>query len=84
MVDSVPEFMKRHCGRPNLRVQLLGDDDRAVGRGGEMGTEIDPRLDRGADRRVGVADAHDAEPVVEVDVLVAVDVPDLVPWPRST
>ena len=56
--------------------QLLGDRDRAVGGGGEVGAFVDPRLDRGADDRVGVADAHHAEAVVEVDVLVAVDVPD--------
>jgi hypothetical protein len=66
MVDSVPEFVKRHCDR-----------DRALGRRGEVGALVHARLDGGGDRRVGVADAHDAEAVVEVEVLVAVDVPDL-------
>ena len=77
IVDSVPELVNRHCGRPKRRVELLGDDDRAVGGRREVGAEVDPRLDRRADGRVGMADAHHAEAVVEVDVLVAVDVPDL-------
>ena len=63
-------------GQAEAPGQLLGDRDRAVGRGGEVGAFVDPRLDRGADGRVGVADAHHAEAVVEVDVFVAVDVPD--------
>ena len=63
-------------GQAEAARQLLGDGDRAVGRGGEVGPFVDPRLDRGADGRVGVADAHHAEAVVEVGVLVAVDVPD--------
>jgi hypothetical protein len=56
--------------------QLGGDGDRALGRGGEVGAFVDPRLDCGADRGVGVADAHHPEAVVEVDVFIAVDVPD--------
>src|SRR5262249_53484803 len=43
---------------------------------GEVRTELDPPLDRLDDLGVGVADDHDAETVVEVDVLVAVYVPD--------
>ena len=80
-VDRVHRRLGAGVGEPPLRQaeavgELLGDDDRAVGGGGEVGAEVDPRLDRVADRRVGVADGHDAEAVVEVDVLVAVDVPD--------
>ena len=68
-------------GEPPLRKaeaagELLGHHDRAVGGGGEVGAEVDPRLYRRAHGRVGVADAHDAEAVVEVDVLVPVHVPD--------
>ncbi len=56
--------------------ELARHRDRAVGGGGEVGAFVDPRLDRVADGRVGVADAHHAEAVVEVDVFVLVDVPD--------
>jgi hypothetical protein len=63
-------------GQAEAPRQLAGDDDRAVGRGGEVGAFVDPPLDRCPDRRVGVADAHHPEAVVEVDVFVAVDVPD--------
>jgi hypothetical protein len=59
--------------------EFLGDHDRAVGRRGEVGAEVVAGLDRIADRGIRVPDAHDAEPVVEVDVLAPVDVPD----PRS-
>ena len=62
-------------GQPEAPPQLLGDDDRALGRGGEVRAARRAGRDRGDDRRVGVADAHDAEAVVEVDVLVAVHVP---------
>jgi hypothetical protein len=41
-----------------------------------MGALIDPGLDSRPDRGIRVTDAHDAEAVVEIDVLVAVDVPD--------
>ena len=56
--------------------QLLADDDRVLGRRGEVRAERVALLDRGADRGVGVALDHRAEAVVEVVVLVAVDVPD--------
>src|SRR5919108_696721 len=55
--------------------QLLADCDRALGGGSEVGAAVHLRLHGGGDGRVRVADAHDAEAVVEVDVLVAVDVP---------
>jgi hypothetical protein len=41
----------------------------------EVCTEPRPLRDRLDDQRVRVPDHHDAEPVVEVDVLIAVDVP---------
>src|SRR5215213_590798 len=64
IVDSVPEFVKRHWGSPQRRRR-------------EVRALVHARLDGGADDGVGVPDAHDAEAVVEVEVLVAVDVPDL-------
>ena len=83
MVDSVPELVKRHCGQAPAAAQLLGDDDRALGGRGEVRALVHPRLHGGGDGRVGVPDAHHAEAVVEVHVLVAVDVPDVRPDPRS-
>ena len=56
--------------------QLLADDDRVLGRGGEVRAERVALGDRLADGRVGVALDHRSEAVVEVVVLVAVDVPD--------
>ena len=64
-------------GEAPAAAQLLGDDDRALGRRREVRALVHLRLDGGGDDRVGVADAHDAEAVVEVEVLVAVDVPHL-------
>jgi hypothetical protein len=55
--------------------QLLGHGDRPLGGSGEVRAGVHLRLHRGGDDRVGMADAHDAEAVVEVQVLVAVDVP---------
>jgi hypothetical protein len=76
----VPELLKRHCGSPNLRCSSSATAiEPSVG--AEVGAAVDLGLDRRPDRRVGVADAHHPEPVVEVDVLVAVDVPD--PAPRA-
>ena len=59
--------------------QLLRDRDRALGGRGEVAALVDLALDGGRDLRVRVPEAHDAEAVVEVDVLVAVDVPDRCP-----
>jgi hypothetical protein len=56
--------------------QVLRDDDRAVGGGGEVCALVVAGLDRLADHRARVTDAHHPEAVVEVDVLTAVDVPD--------
>ena len=57
-------------------LQVLGDDDRVLGRGGEVRAARVALLHRAPDRRVRVALDHRAEAVVEVEVLVAVDVPD--------
>ncbi len=76
MVDSVPELVKRHCGRLNRFLQLLGDDDRAVGGCREVGALVDASLDGGSNGRIRVTDHDHAEAVMEVGVLVAVDVPD--------
>ena len=64
-------------GEAPAAAQLLRHHDRALGRRGEVRALVHLRLDRGGDRRVRVADAHHAEAVVEVEVLVAVDVPHL-------
>ena len=81
-VDAVERRLGAGVGEAPVReaeavAQRLGDDDRALGGGGEVRALVHARLHGGGDGRVGVADAHDAEAVVEVDVLVAVDVPDL-------
>ena len=56
--------------------QLLGDDG-VVGHGlREMRAAGGTFVDRLDDQRVGMPDHHDAEAVVKVDILVAVDVPD--------
>ena len=56
-------------------VELLGDDDGVLGRRGEVRALRVALLERRADDRVRVALDHRAEAVVEVQVLVAVDVP---------
>ncbi len=61
---------------PPAPPELLRHDDRALRGRGEVRARVHARLHGGRHHRVGVADAHDAEAVVEVDVLVAVDVPD--------
>src|ERR1035437_5220989 len=75
-VLSVPLLVKRHWGSPKRLARLLRDHHEILPRLGEMGTMSDPLADRFDDPRVGMADHVDAEPVVEVDVLVAVGVPD--------
>ena len=57
--------------------ELLADDDRILGRRGEVGAELDPLVHRPRDRGMGVPLHHRAEAVVEVEVLVAVDIPDV-------
>ena len=62
---------------PPATGELLADDDRILGRRGEVRPEPDPVGDGLRDHVVRVALHHRAEAVVEVEVLVAVDVPDL-------
>ena len=57
--------------------ELLGDDDRVLGRRREVGAVLVAVAQRAADRGVRVALDHRAEAVVEVPHLVAVDVPHL-------
>ena len=57
--------------------ELLGDEDRIVGRHGEVRAEPHPFLDRLRDRGMGMALHHRAEAVVEIDAPCAVDVPDV-------
>ena len=54
--------------------ELLGHDDRVLGRLREVGAATDPLGDGPDDCRVRVADRVDAVSTVEVDVLVAVHV----------
>ncbi len=61
--------------QPEAAGELDRDGDQVGHRLGEVGAEPDPPADRLDDRRVGVADHHRAEAGVQVDVLVAVDVP---------
>ncbi len=56
--------------------QLAGDDDRVVGRLGEVSALGDATLHRLDDRRIGVTGDHDAVSAVQVDVFGAVDIPD--------
>src|SRR5205085_4827197 len=60
-------------------LQVLCDSDGVLGRCREMGTEPNPALDCSGDRWVRVALSHRAEAVVEVEQLVAVDIPDPCP-----
>ena len=75
-VDSVPLLVNRHCGCWNRRASSRGDGDVLGHRLREVGASMHLRFNGGDDRRMRMADNHDAEPVVEIDVLVAVDVPD--------
>ena len=84
-VDSVPLLVNRHCGRPKRLASSSADDRDPRRRAGRSASPCATALgDRVDDQRVGVADDHDAEAVVEVDVLVAVDVPDAAATPYST
>jgi hypothetical protein len=76
MVASVPEFREAPERQAEAPGQLLGDRDRLLGRLGEVGAAADPPGHRGDHPRVGVADQHHPVAAVQVDVLVAVDVPD--------
>ena len=72
-----------HLLEAEAPAQLLGEQHRVLGRRREVGTGRAARVDRLDDLRMRVADDHAAEPVVGVDVLVAVDVPDLRPLPLA-
>ena len=56
--------------------QLGGDQRVVLDRLGEVSAPRGPGADRLHHQRVGVTHEHDPEAVVEVDVLVAIDVPD--------
>ena len=62
-------------GQPPAAGKLVADDDRVLGRRREVRAGGVALLDRGTDRRVGVALDHRAEAVVEVPHLVAVHIP---------
>jgi hypothetical protein len=62
--------------QPEPSRELLGHDDRVLGRGREVRSQPEPLLERARDRRVRVALDHRPEGVMEVAQLVAVDVPD--------
>ena len=66
-----------HLVEPEAPAELLGERDGHLGRGGEVRARARGALDRLDDLRVGVPDDVAAEPAVEVDVLVAVDVPQV-------
>ena len=75
IVDSVPELVNRHSGRPKRRASSA-----ATGMMSGVGwAKWVPRVTRSVtardDRRVAVPGEHRAEATVEVDVLGAVDVP---------
>jgi hypothetical protein len=79
-VDGVHRRLGAGVGEAPLRqaeaaLELLGHHDRALGRGGEVRPAPGALAHGGDDGRVGVAHAHHAEAVVEVDVLGAVHVP---------
>ena len=58
-------------------LQLVGDDDGILGRGGEVRALLHALDDSLRDDRVGMALDHRAEAVVEVDHLRAINVPDV-------
>ena len=80
--DRVERRLGAAVGEAPLRLleaarQLACDDDVLLDRLREMRPAMQLRVDGRDDRRMRMADDHDAEAVVEIDVLVAVDVPDL-------
>src|SRR4029077_6731121 len=79
--DGIQRGLRPAVGEPPLRQpEALGDlprDDRDLGdRLPKVRAAGDPFGDRVDDQWMSVPDDHDAEAVVEVDVLVAVDVPN--------
>ena len=74
-VDSVPELVKRHSGSPKRRASSAATGMMSGTGWAKWVPGGDAVAHRGDDRRVGVAGDHRAEAAVQVDVLVAVDVP---------
>ena len=79
--DRVQRRLRAAVGESPLRLleparELGGDDDVLRDRLREVRATVHLRLHGRNDRGVRVPDDHDAEAVVEIDVLVAVDVPD--------
>jgi hypothetical protein len=75
MVDSVPEFVKRQWGRPQRRRSSSATTTEPAVGAAKCVPGVHAGLDGAGDDGIRVADAHDPEAVVEVEVLVAVDVP---------
>ena len=76
LVDSVPLLVKRRLGLSEAPRQVARHHAHVVPRLREVRAPGDLLADRLHDERVGVADDHDPEPVVKIDVFVPVDVPD--------
>ena len=77
MFDSVPELVNRTWSHSNRRHSSSASATRLLDRHREVHAVGGGVADRLGDHRVGVADGHRPEAVVEVAVLVAVDVPHL-------
>ncbi len=86
--DGSHEVHRVHCGlgagvveppqrQPESSSEVASNDDRVVGRLGEVRALRDSALDGLDDRRISVAGDHHAVAAVEIDVFGAVDVPDL-------
>jgi hypothetical protein len=80
MVASVPELLKADEVGAEARPDLLRQRDPVLGRKRVAGPVRHAPLQGLCQQRVGVSRGEDAEGHVEVDVLVAVGVPD----PRAT
>ena len=77
IVASVPEFAKRTCSSWNRRHSSSANSTVSSVGAAKCVPVCAARVDRLGDLRVRVADDHAAEAAVGVDVLVAVDVPDV-------
>ncbi len=82
--DGVHRRLGPRVEEPPLReaeapLELLRDDDRVLGRRGEVRAERHPVRDRLGDLRVGVALHHAPEGVVDVQVPAPVHVPHVLP-----
>ena len=70
-----PRVGEPPLGLVETALQLVCNHDHVLDRLREVGAALDLGLHGGDDLGMGVADDHDTKPVVEIDVLVAVDVP---------